>query len=143
MRRRRDDLEPHRRAHVFARHIAVASAKATTPAAVREKHEPGRPLRHTERSLQRHTVGGERHVALYAIAAMGKHRVGHGSAQAARARARSSKSCTSWSVVWEKSSYQRPTAWNGSGVMTHTISSAMSPNESHVSAADTGTATMI
>src|SRR4029079_12603318 len=60
-------------------------------------------------------------------------------------RCRSSNAWTSSSDVCVKSLYQRPTAWNGSGVRRQTTSSAIpSARKSlHVASAATGTATMI
>src|SRR6267143_3769526 len=54
---------------------------------------------------------------------------------------RSSKPRTSSSVVWEKSWYQRPTAWNGSGVIAETTSSTSERSASQVSGGAIGTAT--
>src|SRR5690349_7548501 len=55
--------------------------------------------------------------------------------------ARSRRSQTSSSVTWEKSSYQRPTAWNGSGVCAQTQAPASPRISSQVEAAEVGTAT--
>src|SRR5205085_5302451 len=45
------------------------------------------------------------------------------------------------SVVWAKSSYQNPTAPNGSGAMTHTTSSARRARSSRTGGAAVGTPT--
>ena len=55
-------------------------------------------------------------------------------------KACSSRWRTSWSVVCEKFSYQKPTAKNASGLLTHTSSSTCAANSSHVAAAAAGTA---
>src|SRR5439155_2630362 len=64
--------------------------------------------------------------------------------EAARSRvARRSRSRTSSSVVWVNSSYHRPTARNGSGVMAQTTSSTWAASWSQVARAATGTATTV
>src|SRR5207237_6277803 len=50
---------------------------------------------------------------------------------------------TSSSLVGEKSSYQRPTAWNGSGVINTTSSSTSTRKSWHVERGAVGTATTI
>src|SRR5258708_30654589 len=57
--------------------------------------------------------------------------------------ARSNRAWTSASVVCSKSSYQRPTASNGSGVRKQTTSSASARSSCHVEGAPTGTATTL
>ncbi len=42
-------------------------------------------------------------------------------------------SCISSSVIWEKFSYQKPTAWNRFGVTAQMTSSTSALNSSHVS----------
>src|SRR5262249_41872138 len=56
---------------------------------------------------------------------------------------RASRSRTSSSVVCEKSSYQRPIAWNGSGVTAQTMSSTAVLSWVQVSGDAIGTATTI
>src|SRR6266446_1826084 len=67
----------------------------------------------------------------------------HGDASAPSFSPRPRMRFTSSSVVGEKSSYQSPTAWKGSGVAAQTIRSTSRARASQVSGEAMGTATMI
>src|SRR5439155_14451771 len=91
---------------------AVARAQAAAAGAVGEEHQAACARRKAQVSGELDIAGCEAH----------------------RAR-------TSSSVVWEKSSYQSPTARNGSGVAAQTTSSTSEASAAQVCAAAMGTAT--
>src|SRR5207248_6055249 len=113
---------------------AVARAEPAAAAAMRKEHYTARAVRNGQ-----------------APAEAGPGAKGHGHFAFAQVHdasprggsPRSSSWCTSSSLVWAKSSYQRPTARNGSGVAAHTISSASDSISAQTEGAATGTAPMM
>src|SRR4051812_7058918 len=119
------------------RHEPVARAEPATPGAVRKNDHAARAIWKSETSAQPQSRA-ERQLD-FALAHV------HDSpprAASALPVGRESSSRTSWSVVWAKSSYQSPTARNGSGVLAHTTSSASASMSAQTDGAATGTATM-
>src|SRR5438270_6938318 len=117
---------------------AIARAEAAASAAVREEHHATRAVRNGHGSAQPDSrAQGQLHLALAHL------HVAPPWADSPPCLARSRSSRTSSSLVWLKSSYQRPTARNGSGVAAQTTSSASFSISAQTDGAAIGTATMI
>src|SRR5207248_747057 len=116
---------------------AIAPAEAAAAAAVSEENGAASPMGDGEISAESHSrTQDQLDLALAHV-----HR-GPPCDALSPSTERSSSSRTSSSVVWVKSSYQSPTARNGSGVAAQITSSASSSISAHVDGAAMGTATM-
>src|SRR5207247_2297975 len=99
-----------------SRDEAVARAVTAAAAPVGEEDDPARADRDREIALQADVARGDGGQPVEVVELVTE---AHGVAPLARPRS----ARTSSSVVSEKSSYQRPTAWSGSGVRAQITSS--------------------